>query len=681
MIKQTKKQEDLRGILQQEIANAENVDQQAMQQQHEEALNYYFGNAPGRTQDADPRVPEDRAAIVSTDVGDMVNAVLAQLTPMLSTDALVEFEAKGKEDEEHARAESNAVNHVIIEQNAGFLELQEAIKDALLLRNCAAKIRVEDEVSTRSIPLTDDNGDPFPNEVIAALLIPRAPNERRELKKDKIIVTTTDRAFLFDAVPFENIIYTANATDTEIQNLSFFAERLYYTRSELIKMGYKRQIVDELQHVTGEQNITPRARDKSHQQTRYASSTPQQYIECYECYVMADLDDDGIAERYRVLLASNYVLDYEPAEVIPYAVGTAFLSSHRIAGESLFDRLKSVQDYKTEFMRNWVDNQQRMIFGTWIGDPHIHNFDDMAQGSNAVRTKDMNRIPVKVEHRDLGPSILAALEYQDKRRTEKGGAALDMMSADAQLVGETAYGIERQYAQRELMVTFMGRNLAETFIRPIYLLMHYFMRTYSNAPLELKMAGEWTSVDPTQWRARQRCSVKAGLSAGERTHMQRTLQQLLSFQLQAIQAGQNGVLADISTVYNTVMDWCNFAGLDNGDSYVINPKSQAAQQAAQQNVQAQQQQAQAQQQAQQQLIQLQMQLEMAKLQQAAKEADDELSYKYWSDRLQSETKEAEIVAKGITDLNKVQLEGQQREAQQARTNGAAERATNAGENT
>ncbi len=661
-IKQTKTEQRLRSVIQQEIANGENSDQSETYQNRQDALDYYDGKKP-----APHDASSDADFIVSTDVADMTNAVLAQLTPMLSTDALVTFESDGKEDEQRARAESNAVNNVIIERNQGFIELEEAIKDALLMRNACCKVYVEDDVDVRYVS-TQLGDEPLPPEQIAALLQPQLPNEERELSGDRVKITTTERHFRFDAVPIDNIIYEANASKSDVQALRFFAERLYYTRSDLVEMGHPKEVVDQLRYVTDSQQLVERKRNASNQTANLAHTPDQQVVECYEVYLRFDVDGDGVSERLRILYAGGsggYVLEYEEVDVTPYALGTGFIKSHRIQGESMFDHLKQTQVYKTELLRHWMDNIGYISGGRWTVDPMAVDMRDFMNGGKIIKTKDPNRPPIRIDENDIGASILNALTYQDKMRTERGGAALDMMSSDAQLVGETAYGIERQYGQRELLVSFMSRNLAETLIRPIYLLMHHMMRSYANAPISLKFNGDWVEVDPSQWPQRVRCNVKAGMSAGERTHIQRTLTQLLQIQMQAIGQGMNGVLADVNTVYNTIHDWAVMAGLDEPDSYSINPNSQAAKQAAQQNQQSQQ----AQQQAQQQIQQAIYQLEMQKLQQAAKEAQDELAYKYWSDRLQAETKEAEIVAKGITDLEKVQLEGQARE--RIALNGAA----------
>lgn len=671
-MKQSKKEQKLADLIYAELATGEGQESSELQANREAALAAYYTNedsgttAPARLDPANTPATKHNVlnSVHSTDIADMTQAVLAQLTPMLSTDALVTFEAKGQDDEEAARAESDAVNHIIIEQNQGFLAFQAAIKDALLLRNCALKVYVEEKQHVRKINLAIDDDTMMQPDEVAAILQPRAANEQRffvspkKVNNDKIQrndyvkVVTTVRRMRMVPVPIDNLVYEANATSSDIQEFRFFAERLTYTRSELVEFGHSKDLIYSLNASDALQDTAmARARNATGATNSVAETTDQDSIDCHEAYVLIDLNGDGISERYRVLYADKTVLEYEEIELIPYTVGTAFIRSHRLVGESLYDHLKQTQTVKTAFLRQWLHNAAFLTSGRIIGDPTRVNFADVVNGSSVIKTNDPNYSPTVLPQLDIGQSMLSALQYQDKQRTERGGAALDMVSADMQLVGETAHGIERQYTQRELLVSFMGRNLAETLIRPIYLIMHYYLRNFSNAPLELKVAGEWTQADPSQWQHRDRCKVKAGMSSGERAATQRTLQQVMQLQTQAMQSGLAGQLTDVSSMYNAATDWLTMAGIDNPDSYLINPKSPQAQQAAQQAAQQQQQQ----QAAQQQLIQQQAQLEMLKLQQKAKDDEDTLAYKYWSDQLSAEVDEAKIVATGTIDLEKAHI--------------------------
>ena len=122
--------ERLTGVISQEITQAEGGQSDAIQEAREKALKYYFGKPRGDE-------IEGRSQVISMDVSDMVNATLAMIVPMLSTDAVVEFEPNGEEDEAQAKSESDVVNALIIEDNDGFIEIQEAVKDALLLKTAA----------------------------------------------------------------------------------------------------------------------------------------------------------------------------------------------------------------------------------------------------------------------------------------------------------------------------------------------------------------------------------------------------------------------------------------------------------------------------------------------------------------------------------------------------------------
>ncbi len=678
MIRQSEDQTKLRKVIQNEIARAEGGDDSEVSRNRELALDAYYGGE--RTEQGTKDDDDMITTMSSMDVADMTTAVLAQLCPMLSTDALVTFEPKGQDDEEQVRAESAAVNHIIMEQNNGFIRLQEAIKDALLLRNACAKVYVDEQKEVRYIPLSlppsgeTDEPQQLNSLEIAALLQPRAPNETRTLAGDKVRVTTTTRRFCMKAVPIDNIVYEANADSSDIQSFRFFAERLSYTRSELVDMGYKKSIVYELPYQTEETNSVQRRRNRTEREGKQAETKDQEVIECYETYLLIDLNNDGISERYKVLYAGTYILDHEEVPIIPYSIGTAFITPHRLQGESIFDRLRDVQKVKTYFLRLWMTNAALAVNGRMAADPTKVNFDDLlsTQGG-VVRVKQDGTIQ-EIKYQDAGGTMLSALEYQDKVRSERGGAALDLMSAELQIAGETAHGVERQYSQKELLVAFMAANLGETFIRPLYLIMHLYLRYYANEPLQFKLSGEWVTTNPQDWQQRDRCNVKAGKSAGERTHIQNVLSQVIQLQVSAMQQGMDGVLVDLQNIYNAVTDWATYAGLDTPDGYLVNPSSPQSKQAQkakadQANAQAQQQQAMMQ--GQLQLVQEQLNLERMRLQQQAKKDGDELAYKYWSDRLQAETKETEIVAKGTIDLERVKIEGEQREAQALRVTKAS----------
>lgn len=78
---------------------------------------------------------QDRSAVVSTDVNDVIESILPDMMEIFyGSDNVVKFEPRGPEDEKAAQQETDVVNHVF-DQSNGFLVLYSWMKDALILKN------------------------------------------------------------------------------------------------------------------------------------------------------------------------------------------------------------------------------------------------------------------------------------------------------------------------------------------------------------------------------------------------------------------------------------------------------------------------------------------------------------------------------------------------------------------
>lgn len=627
-----------------EITRANDSD---LKENRELALDYNYGRRP-------PAPGGGLSGVVSMDVADAINAITAQLLPMISTDAVVEFEADGAQDEQAATAESAVVNEVIIEDNNGFLALEECIRDALLLRIGVAKIWVDEMVDVQNL-----RWDDVSDEELNILLAPTAANEARHLisregTAAEIRVTLTTREFRFRSVDPTQFMYRANwISGQDLEDCPFVAERLYLARYELKEMGYDPALVDELPNVAQPRNTDGRQRDVSAELDFVTDQKDLEFVECHECYY------HWHGELLKVFLGGeNTILGTEPVEIVPYAVGACILRQHRLTGESVFDKLRGVQDGKTAALRQWIDNltianQARVI----INEANVNLADALdSKPGGVVRARDVSQV-VPFPFIDTGPSNLALLQYFDEVRTEAVGAALDMQSAPAQLANVAASVVERQYSSKELVVAMFAKNFAETLIRRAWLLMHATLRLYSNEPINMKLAGEWQEVDAAGWPARTKLNVRTGMTVGQRTHAQQTLQQAMLFQQQAMAQGRDGVLASNETLHRSYLDWLTMAGLENPGRYAIDPASPEAQAAAQANAET----AQQAQQAQQQLIGAQVQIEAGKAQETERNNKAEIDFKYYNANLDAEIDEAKLVGEATLDLERAQMQGEQNE--------------------
>ena len=290
------KDEDLAGILEREIASAmsgtESNENAAM------ALDYYFGRPLG---DEKP----GRSATISMDVADMVNAIVAMILPMIGTDSVVTFEPNGQSDEIQARAESDIINKIILEDNHGVIELQEAVKDALLLRNGWTKIFIDEDVEVDRMTL-DEPFIEMSAEELGLILQSDKPNEVREMEGEATIKrTVTTRTFRMEAVPKEFMLYQANANTMDLDKLRFVAERQLNTRSELVELGLSKAMVYDLPAYGVDSNQASSARNRNSDTSNIAETPDQDEIECYLCFLLIDLDGDGVSERWQILTGGD----------------------------------------------------------------------------------------------------------------------------------------------------------------------------------------------------------------------------------------------------------------------------------------------------------------------------------------------------------------------------------------
>ena len=612
----------------------------------QKALLYYFGEKRGDEQTG-------CSSVISTDVADMLEAVIAGMMPALETERVIEFEALSRDDEEKARQESEAVNWVIMSKNQGYILLQECIRDALLLRNGFTKVYVESVTDKQSKRFVDISSE------VMAMLVLAAPQgwERTITNADENEdgswnATVQDkrvrRELNVKSVDPCNVYYSQGYCSSDLQDLPFFAERILYMRGELIEMGFAAKTVNSLKRITLDTSPDETARNRTGVTPDLQGwESSQDIIECFECYWRIDIDGDGIPELRKFLMAGGEILVNEPAPFNPYATGTGFLQPHRLTGMSLYDKLATVQDVKTATLRQYLDCFYNGNTGGVAYVKNMVNLDHLSNPmpSRMVEVTDPQAI-IPLPSIDIGASAQALLDYMDKVRSARGGASLDLQSAEAQIMGETAQGVERQYSVREMLAAMMTRTLSETLIAGTYRNVHKALRLYAADALTYRTRDGFNQTNPAEWVERDRVVVRGGLSMGEQRKKQQALGGVIQQQTTMMQAGFNNILVSLPAIYKSSIDWARASGIDNPEAYFTNPELPESQQAQQQQAQ------QAQQQQQMMVALQQMQLQLAQQQQAIEKwkHETELQWKYFDSKLDAEIKEAQMTGDNVTKL-------------------------------
>lgn len=581
-----------------ELQGAINRSRDADNGRRQLAIAYYNGEAPESDSD-DPDNLERTA--VSLDVGDMVEAVYAQMAPSFADVGALEFEATDEQDEAQARQESEIVRTMLIEGNGcdgGFIALTEAIKNALLMRTGVLSLWV-DTTHTRS-PETWSNVSAVGLGEIQAPETPRQTIENVKIDDDRdndgaytvsLTRVDTQKRLAMAAVAPENFV-TSGLEERDPNATRFSADRMLISRTRLVEMGFDAAEVGMLTRAEPDsyENYVDRGIPRDSDR---AAQSATELIEVWRCYAMlADSEGASTAQRYRLYYSNkDRRMIGKPVKVgrVCYAVGNVILYPHRLDGVSMFDRIGEVQQIKSRVLRDWIENQRKVNRPRLGVDETLANLADAKDATaDIIRTKGPNAL-TPVPTADGGPSSMMFLQYMDQTRSERGGASLEMQSASLQLAAnQTAQGIERQYSTKEQLAATMARTFAETALRQAYQIAHYLLRTQWGGPLSAKLGGKWVTVEPSKWKPRNGVKVTVGQSVSQRARHQGNLSQVMQWQAGAMGSGKAGILTDDVKTYNAAFDWIVASQLGAPDRYLIDPASEGAQKAAQAQQQAQQ---------------------------------------------------------------------------------------------
>jgi hypothetical protein len=545
--------------------------------QRQAALDYYFMR---------PRGDEltGRSAVVSGDLSAMVDAVLSQIMANVASGRIAEFDPEGADDEEQAALETDCVTKTIFQKgNRGYLKLQAAVKNALLLANGIGKARVEDEPRARERVFRNVTPEAY-----AELTKDRPGVKLEHINWDGGTLRYSERRpqkrIRTGDVDPANFVYTRDWDSCELARIPCVGERHVSTRSDLItEEGFPRKLVEKATAFTDMGGArSARSIKSSPRPPNRTSDASLDLIEWFELYVLIDVNDDGVAERRRVCIIPNKTLFANEASDIPYAVGFALINPGRLLGVSLFHKIKQTQDTNTALKRAALDNasaanKSRLLYlSNHVDQTDLE--DGRVNGAIAVTgVADVRQAAAALVVPDITAGLLQMIQEEKRSRTELGGASLELASGQAQLTDRVgSQGLDRAYSVMEQLAALMARTFAETFVCDMYLLVHRLMRENIREPVTFTRKGKPVQTTPSDWPERDSITPKLGMSPGERARKLGALQTNLNAQIMLAREGMTGIIVDPTRFYALLMDYNRLAELENPEQWYIDPDSDAA---------------------------------------------------------------------------------------------------------
>ena len=624
--------DEIIAIIRLEIEASSGYDSNVLGDVRARALDFYHGNTESGSI---PTAPDGRSNIVSMDVHDTVNSLLAEVVPMLET-SMVDFSPESRQDEQQARLESDYIKLKLDE--SGFDEIAYSCAHSGMLQGLGwLKIGVEE----KTVVSRESYGEAATDFLVFdALSTPQSPgqlvdvtinDDTTEVKRE-----TPTRKLKIESIAPENILFSQSHSQFDLDELRFIAERKLFTVDELVNdFGMQRRHAEEIPDFEDEYWPGMIARRERYQDEHESSSgwQPETRLkECFCCWMDLAMIENGPVEKYYLMVGGDHLIESRPVAMHPFVVGTPLPLPHRIQGRGMYEIMQDVQESKTSLLRTLIDNAMVANGSRTAYNENSVNVSHLTNGRvNGVVA--VNGLPAEhifpMPATDITMQMVPVLQYLDEVRSSRGGATIDMNDAEMQTASSSAEAAYNVKVSKEKMAGFYARNLVCTLVKGAYLKTHRTLREYFPGPAQARIRGEWTQTDPGMWPERQYCTVVPGLTEVERRQKIQN-QTFLVGQLQQINSqGGHGILTDVSKVYNALAEWIRCANLGQPEEYLLDPNSPPSQQA--QAERAQQQQGQLMQT--QSLMQQEQALKETALELDKYKHDTELQWKYFKERL------------------------------------------------
>jgi len=605
-----------------------------------QAMQYYDGKM------YDVPSEEGRSRVVSRDVRAAIKKVLPSVVrTILGSDKVVEFEPVSEGDEAAAEQATDYMNYVVLPESDGREAIQDAMHDALLLRNGVIRwwhderqtIKVThhtglDDMAFAQIVAADDvqvlEHSPRIETVQAVDPMTGQPTQIQVPVHDvKVKRAEPVRKIKLAAVPLEKFLIHPDAIDLDDALLVGISERL--RRADLIAMGYDRDMIEALPEAStdleAEEERLQRRREYAEQ---VVTERMLQEVDYYEIYVRIDKDDDGVAELRRIVMAGGTgqenILEDDYWDEVPFADIACERRPHQWEGASVADDVQEIQRVKTVLLRQTLDNLywQNMAQPA-VQEGAIENPESVLnpQFGLPIRVKrgvaiadalQYNRVPFFAEQ------SFSMLGYLDNEAADRTGIndASSGMAPDA-LQNTTAKAsamIEAQgIGQTELIVRTLAHGLKRVFKGLLRLVIQH-----QDKPRSVRLKGQWVQFDPRSWNASMDATVNVGLGAGTRERDMMMMSQIIGLQERLYAAlGADNPFVKPDNLHRALVGMTMAAGIKSPDMYFTAPDPQdiaRREQEAKTKPTPEQQKAQAQIQIEQMKAQLAMQMKQADMQ-------------------------------------------------------------------
>ena len=587
-------EDDLHGIVSAEIDDAVDYVDDVISPQRATAGEYYKGEPFGNEE-------EGRSQVVSMDVRDTVQAIMPSIMRVFfSANNVVEYAPNGPEDVQSAEQATEYVNYCLTRDNNFFNVCYSSFKDALIRKNGIMKIWWDEEKNVETIDYTGLDEQSF------TVLVSDPDVELRDVEIETsetetvgpdgmmmmsqtpatysctVVRTTTKGRVAVASVPPEEFLIDRQAKSLE--EAEFVGHRRYVTVSDLVKMGYDLDEIEDLGYETTEDfNGNEEAFDRNPDATILGAGRTDlasRKIEYIEAYLYVDMDGDGIAELRRVCVGGSAyrILHNEPCDHIPFVDFCPDPEPHTFFGMSIADVVMDIQLIKSNILRNMLDSLAQSIHPrTAVVEGQVNLEDVMNTEVGGIIRMRAPGMVQPFSQPFVGQAAFPMLQYMDELRENRTGISKAAAGLDANaLQSSTRAAVAATVTAAQQHIELICRIFAETGMKSLFKKALYLVTTYQDAPRMVRLRNQFVPIDPRVWDANMDVLVNVALGTGTNEEKLAFLAQIAQKQEMLIQQGgvQNNPLVDLGQYRNTLAQMLALAGFKDPNMFFKDPATQ-----------------------------------------------------------------------------------------------------------
>jgi hypothetical protein len=570
---------EIKGIVQREIEDSLGGLGSQVSEQQRLALRYYYGRPLGNE-------IQDRSQVVMRDVLEVVEWTMPSLMRMFSGGSqIVRFMARNAEQQENADNATSYINYLWEHKIDGFQVLHDTFKTGLIEKNGFIKVYWEEKRTPRvetyqglteeqlMVLLDDDDVEPVTQ--------PDQPNEDEPLFDIQIRRWHIEKGIKLDTIPPEEMLVARRMIRLNDES-QFTAQRKKYTVSSLVAMGFDFNILARVPSDDMPEYSMGRTERLSEDET-YPVTTAERRdaaareIWTTDCYIKIDEDGDGYAELRRILIVGEHATTIlEDVEIAsnPFISMTPVPVPHKFYGLSLADLVLDLQMIRSTIMRQILDhiylsNNPRL--GIVEGMVEIEDLLSVRPGG-IVRM----RAPGQIEPIMLPPlprEAFESLQYLEDVRSNRTGVMAHGREMDASAINSTATGMAQLMAEKQQKIELIGRIYANA-LKDLFRKMLRLVIENNSKEEQIKINGEWITINPGEWDTEMDLEIQVGLGAGQAVERINNLEKIQANQQAHWSGGGANYTVTPKNLWESSTRLSEAAGFKNKDLFFQNPDGQ-----------------------------------------------------------------------------------------------------------